>query len=309
MIAYVEGNLFESPASVLVNTVNTVGAMGKGVAATFRALYPEMYAQYRELCESGQIEIGTLWLYRTAHKSVLNFPTKKHWRHPSKPAYVEEGLRTFVRMYQAAGISSVAFPALGCGNGGLDFERQVKPLMERYLGDVKANIFIYPHRASMVAPEYRATQEMSRWLRSIPEDLSFVEVWEEITSVIGSGRSLDATDRSMRFAYAVSSEPAGILVRWSDGEYLLLYEQLLDVWQELRSVGFSEARISGITSSVLGRAVQTLLVQLPYVRPVRLAPTYHNERTFRDSARYGVQFTPRTAPAPESDQLSLLSAS
>src|SRR5882672_1596604 len=132
MITYVRGNIFESPAQTLVNTVNTVGVMGRGVAVEFKRLYPEMFKAYREHCERGDLAIGRLFFYRTEHKSVLNFPTKKHWRQPSRPEYIEEGLKTFAQTYERVGIHSVAFPALGCGNGGLDFEKQVQPLMEKY---------------------------------------------------------------------------------------------------------------------------------------------------------------------------------
>ena len=97
---YVRGNIFESPAETLVNTVNTVGVMGKGIAYEFKRLYPEMFREYRDLCERGSLQIGALYLYRTDHKSVLNFPTKKHWRSPSQPEYIEEGLKTFVRTYR-----------------------------------------------------------------------------------------------------------------------------------------------------------------------------------------------------------------
>src|SRR2546426_1288320 len=118
MITYVRGNIFESPAQTLVNTVNTVGVMGRGVAVEFKRLYPEMFKAYREHCERGDLTIGRLFFYRTEHKSVLNFPTKKHWRQPSRPEYIEEGLKTFAQTYERVGIHSVAFPALGCGNGG-----------------------------------------------------------------------------------------------------------------------------------------------------------------------------------------------
>lgn len=306
MIAYVEGNLFESPAAVLVNTVNTVGVMGKGVASTFRSLYPKMYSEYRALCETGAISIGTLWLYRTANKSVLNFPTKMHWRNPSKPEYIEEGLRTFVRTYQAAGISSIAFPALGCGNGGLSFERQVRPLMERYLKNTKAHVFVYPHRTSMGMPEHKNIHDMASWLRSTPEDLSFLEVWEELVGVIGDELVAVTGDGRMTFRYNVLSDPLGITIRGPDTEYHVLFEQLLDVWQELRSVGFTNARLSATSSSVVARAIQTLFSRLPYVHPVRLAPEYENEMTFREVAQFGIQFTPRSAPVES--QLSLLAA-
>ncbi|MFH1086302.1 MAG: macro domain-containing protein, partial [Chloroflexota bacterium] len=117
MILYVTGSLFQSPAQVLVNTVNTVGVMGKGVALEFKRLYPDMFAEYRRLCETGQLAVGKLWLYRSPNKWILNFPTKEHWRNPSRVEYVETGLDAFRRNYSRMGIRSIAFPPLGCGNG------------------------------------------------------------------------------------------------------------------------------------------------------------------------------------------------
>src|ERR1700716_765140 len=121
MITYVDGYLLQAPAQTLVNTVNTVGVMGKGVAKEFKAAFPEMYAEYRRLCELGKLRVGQLWLYKSPHKWVLNFPTKTDWRRPSRPEYVEKGLQKFVETYAQQGIASAAFPALGCGNGGLDW--------------------------------------------------------------------------------------------------------------------------------------------------------------------------------------------
>src|SRR5206468_4250004 len=105
MISYVTGDLFSAPAKVLVNTVNVVGVMGKGIALRFKQIYPEMFREYQALCESGELQIGTLWIYRTPHKWILNFPTKKHWRDPSKPDYIEAGLKKFVASYSAQGIT------------------------------------------------------------------------------------------------------------------------------------------------------------------------------------------------------------
>src|SRR3954452_18416008 len=116
MITFVRGDLFESPARVLVNTVNTVGVMGKGIALMFKTIYPEMFERYRALCEAKQLDVGKLWLYKTAHKWVLNFPTKKHWRSASNLEYVEAGLEKFVSSYAEQRITSIAFPELGCGN-------------------------------------------------------------------------------------------------------------------------------------------------------------------------------------------------
>ena len=133
MITYVDFSIFESPAKVLANTVNTVGVMGKGIALEFKRVYPEMFKEYQRLCEGGQFHTGDLWLFKTSHKWILNFPTKRHWRNRSKPEYIEAGLRKFTHMYSDAGITFVSFPMLGCGNGELDWKSQVKPMMEQYL--------------------------------------------------------------------------------------------------------------------------------------------------------------------------------
>ena len=154
MLTYVTISLFDSPAQTLVNTVNTVGAMGKGMAAVFKQLYPEMYQQYRRLCMEGKLDIGMLYIYRTPNKIIVNFPTKKHWRQRSRIEYIEAGLERFVASYGDYGISSVSFPQLGCGHGELDWERQVQPVMERYLRGLPILVYIhlYPKRPDF-APE------------------------------------------------------------------------------------------------------------------------------------------------------------
>lgn len=143
MLTYTSGDLFQSPADVLVNPVNTVGVMGKGLAREFKRRYPDMFAQYRAMCEAGEFKIGDLWLYEGSDRRVLNFPTKVHWRSPSKPGYIEAGLRRFRVEYPAWDVRSIAFPALGCGHGELDFETQVRPLMEQYLTNLPPDISVY----------------------------------------------------------------------------------------------------------------------------------------------------------------------
>ena len=145
MITYVVGDLFTSPAKVLVNTVNTVGVMGKGIALDFKRIYPEMFKEYQSYCENGIFHIGKLWLYKTPHKWILNFPTKKHWRNKSKLEYIEAGLKKFADTYDAKGIVSISFPMLGCGNGELDWESEVQPLMNSLLGKLPIDIYIHMH--------------------------------------------------------------------------------------------------------------------------------------------------------------------
>lgn len=165
MLRYVRGNLLDSPAQTLVNTVNTVGVMGKGIALQFRERYPKMYERYRECCQAKALDIGKLQLYRTAEHWILNFPTKRHWRRPSKLEWIELGLQKFVATYADKGITSVAFPMLGCGNGDLDWA-DVKPLMERYLEPLPIPVFIYLRpRSEHFVPEHRDATEIDRLTR------------------------------------------------------------------------------------------------------------------------------------------------
>lgn len=142
MIHYVSGNIFNSPAQTLVNPVNTVGVMGKGLALEFRRRYPNMFDEYKNQCRDGWLHVGDLMLWRAKDYFVLNFPTKKHWKDPSSLIYVEAGLLSFVNKYESYGVSSIAFPKLGCGNGGLDW-KAVKPVMELYLQELPIDVYIY----------------------------------------------------------------------------------------------------------------------------------------------------------------------
>ena len=142
MLTYLKGDLLSSPAQVQVNTVNTVGVMGKGIALQFKKKYPEMFTAYQRVCEKRQIDTGKLYLWKSPEKWVLMFPTKKHWRNPSRMEYIESGLQKFVDNYERLGIESIAFPKLGCGNGGLEWSA-VKIIMEKYLRPLPISIYIY----------------------------------------------------------------------------------------------------------------------------------------------------------------------
>ena len=109
MITYVIDNLFNSPAQVIVNTVNTVGVMGKGIAKEFKHRYPEMFKKYQILCESKELTVGKLWIYKSETKWILNFPTKTTWKQPSRLEYIENGLQAFVREYVHRGITVLRF--------------------------------------------------------------------------------------------------------------------------------------------------------------------------------------------------------
>ncbi len=305
MILYVQGDLFQSPAQVLVNTVNTVGVMGKGVALQFKRHFPEMYAKYRDLCEKGDFNIGSLWLYKTPNKWVLSFPTKRHWRQPSKLEYVESGIKKFVETYSRLGIHSIAFPPLGCGNGQLDFSTQVQPLMEKYLQPLPIEVFVYPERDNIFV-EHLQPKEMSDWLRSEPQSLPFSEVWEDIESVLAEKSEFETVAKQKPFSAHVSHDPAGIRVKAAEQKYLIPYEKLSSLWQQLRTYGFSMRHIApGLDRQV--SYVLSIIGELEYVAPVFLADDYSK---FGSGSMIGLQILPsafaqRTNNADAVQQLSL----
>lgn len=147
-ITFKKDNIFNSKSQVIVNTVNCVGVMGKGVALVFKLRYPEMFDIYKNYCfqKPKLINIGKLWLYKGEADApwVLNFPTKFHWKDPSKMEYLEKGLQKFVDTYKEKEITSIAFPLLGTHNGGLD-KQEVLSLMQNYLGQCDIPIEIYEY--------------------------------------------------------------------------------------------------------------------------------------------------------------------
>lgn len=144
---FVTGNLLETSTQALVNAVNTVGVMGKGIALQFKNEFPENYKQYVVACKSGELQPGKLLVVQdhniVGERMIINFPTKTHWRLKSKYEYIESGLQELVKVIAAYDIKSIAIPPLGCGNGGLKWEK-VKPIIEHYLIPLKGiDIQIY----------------------------------------------------------------------------------------------------------------------------------------------------------------------
>ena len=133
MIDLVKGNLLEADAEALVNTVNCVGIMGKGVALQFKQAYPDNFESYAKACKDGEVEPGRMFVFETGRmvnpRFIINFPSKRHWRAESRIEDIELGLTALVNEVRRLGIQSVAVPPLGCGSGGLDWE-DVRPRIE-----------------------------------------------------------------------------------------------------------------------------------------------------------------------------------
>ena len=171
MIELRKGDLFTAGTEAIVNTVNCVGVMGRGIALEFKKRYPTMFKEYVKLCKRGFIQVGFMWIwyesvnyiplgciclgdglmgmrcnapehYTKGPKYVINFPTKENWRNPSKLEWISAGLADLKNRVMMMGIESIAIPALGCANGGLHFE-DVRPLIEEKLNDLEIPIFLY----------------------------------------------------------------------------------------------------------------------------------------------------------------------
>lgn len=146
MIKYTKGNLLESGAEAVVNTVNTVGVMGKGIALMFKERFPENYSRYVAACKRGEIQVGHIFVTATNELSgpkwVVNFPTKQHWRSPSRIEWIIEGLQDLRNFIIERDVKSVAIPPLGAGNGKLNWS-EVKPEIERALMGVDAEVVVY----------------------------------------------------------------------------------------------------------------------------------------------------------------------
>lgn len=133
MIKFCDGDLLEAEVEALVNAVNCVGIMGKGIALQFKHKFPANFLEYKQACIDGIVVPGQMFIVKiddsSGIKYIINFPTKSHWRSNSRLEYIQAGLVTLTSEIRRLNISSIAIPKLGCGNGGLQWDSMVKPLI------------------------------------------------------------------------------------------------------------------------------------------------------------------------------------
>ena len=262
MITYLYSSLFNSPAQTLVNTVNTVGVMGKGVAKVFRETYPIMFREYKRACDARQLGIGKLHLWKGPDRWVLNVPTKTTWRLPSQMDYVEAGLETFVANYAKLGISSASFPPLGCGNGNLEWEK-VRPLMESYLKSAHIPIYIHNWQVKEgFVPEHLNHEP--------PND--FTSFWNDIVeSVAGNGGRFFTIDRGASFTVRVDLDRS-LHIKHENGKgELLKFEELETAWVAMRDGILSIDRYPDEKSRRYKSYLFPIFASLPYVLSANVA--------------------------------------
>ena len=180
MIRINGGNILNEKAEALVNTVNTVGFMGKGIALQFKQAYPENFAEYSKACRANKVKLGQMFVFDTGNmfnpKYIINFPTKKHWRGKSKLEDLKSGLKALLNEVKILNIKSIAIPPLGCGLGGLDW-KDVRPLIENAFADLKnVEVHLFEPKAT---PEAKAMIIRTRQPKMTIARALFIKLMEQ----------------------------------------------------------------------------------------------------------------------------------
>lgn len=168
MIQDAHGNLLTAEADALVNTVNTVGVMGKGIALQFKRAFPENYKAYKAACDQGEVQLGQVFIWDAGElapakpRFVINFPTKKHWRSRSTLAVIRAGLDDLVRQVRDLPVKTLAVPPLGCGHGGLRWN-DVRPLIVEALGELEGvEVLLFPPEGAPSAADQPSRTQLPR---------------------------------------------------------------------------------------------------------------------------------------------------
>ncbi len=279
-IRYTQGNLLDATADALVNTVNEVGVMGKGIALQFRDTFPESARAYEQAAKAGHVHVGTVLLSHGGSllgpRWIIHFPTKKHWRNPSQLSWVREGLQDLVRVIKREGIRSIAIPPLGCGNGGLAWD-DVRPEIECALAslpDVDVTVF-EPTERYQTAPKRSGVEaltvaraliaELIRRYSVLGLECSLLEVHKLAWFLHRAVERRSLTDPlDLQFAanrYGPYSHRLSFLLNALDGSYLHSEKRLPDA-QPLDVLWFEESKRETIATFLASSAASAFIPAL-----------------------------------------------
>lgn len=216
MIRIAEGNLLEAPVEALVNTVNCVGYMGKGIALQFKQAFPANFRSYEVACKSGAVTPGRMLVHDHGMliqpRYIINFPTKRHWRGKSLMEDIDAGLRTLVEEVRSRGIRSIAIPPLGCGLGGLDWD-EVHPRIEAAFADLpEVDVHLY---APAGAPAATAMPVRTERPQMTSARALFIKLMEQYAALDYSRTLLEV--QKLAYFLQVAGEP--LRLRYEPGIY------------------------------------------------------------------------------------------
>jgi O-acetyl-ADP-ribose deacetylase (regulator of RNase III) len=260
MIDYTRGNLLDADVEALVNTVNTVGVMGKGIALMFKEAFPENFAAYEDACKHQQVETGRMFITERdallGPRWIINFPTKQHWRARTRMEWIDAGLEDLKRVILERGIRSIAMPPLGCGNGGLAWD-QVRPRIEAALSELdNVRVLVFEPTAEYqnvakrsgvekLTPARALIAELVRryWVLGI--ECSLLEVqklgWLMERRIVDHGLSNPLTFKFQPNRYGPYSDRLRHLLNELDGSYLHSEKRINDATPD-EVVWFDESR-------------------------------------------------------------------
>lgn len=267
MLITVETEIFQSPARVLMNPVNTAGVMSSGVSAEFKRFFPDAFSRYRSFCEAGQIEPGRLFFYHADFRTILHFPIKRHWRTAASAEIVESGLQKLAAVWTDQNIHALAIPRFA--EGELDWDTVIQPMLEIYLGPMP--IPVYLHHQSMPDTR-RSIKRLDQLLNLPPQRLPFDRVWKDLGRIVRRASSQFATEDKRAFTVAFQDGTRyRRLVVTPDGEasFSIGAPSLAELWDILQS---AQILLPAQFPSGLETAapyLMPLFAKVEYVRVVR----------------------------------------
>lgn len=256
MITITEGNLLKADAEALVNTVNCVGHMGKGIALQFKKAFPENYEAYRKACAADEVQPGSMFIYATGTmfkpRYIINFPTKRHWRGKSRYEDIEMGLKALVEDIQRLGIQSVAVPPLGCGLGGLDWQR-VRKMIESAFSDVP-NIEVHLFAPGKTPPAQEMSVQTKRPDLTVPRAL-FVKIMATYSRLSYRLTLLEI----QKLAYFLQEAGEPLRLKYEEGiygPYAHNLNKVLEVLEGHFTSGYGDTQKPDVEISLLPHAVE-----------------------------------------------------
>lgn len=275
MIKFTQGNLLESGADALVNTVNTVGVMGKGIALMFKERFPLNFELYAKACKQGQVHTGSMFITETGELSgpkwIVNFPTKQHWRANSRMEWIAAGLADLREWLCVNKVRSVALPPLGAGNGGLEWE-SVKPLIINTLSDLETEVLVYEPTTQyqnvqkrigveQLTPARSLISELVRRYSILGMDCSLLEIHKLAWFLERSlARRQISSPLKLKFRahfYGPYAEELPYLLNALDGSYLHCEKRIADA-DPLDTLWFDDAKEPLVTAYLQSEAKEFL---------------------------------------------------